>query len=161
MEEMDGASVPTTMSRANRSGHKDGGKRWRRLSRMDLLAHEGIELQRLHRPRQYGVCDGQDHRASPRQDGAANRRTSSKVPEGYQMTVMPAGGLLEMMTGKSCEENTQKWTRHAMPSKKSNEQIKEQLKEVNDKSKSDEERMKAFARDAGRTEEEIEKNYSL
>ena len=31
-----------------------------------------------------------------------------------------------------------------MPSKKSNEQIKEQLKEVNDKSKSDEERMKAL-----------------
>ena len=67
-----------------------------------------------------------------------------QVPEGYQMTVMPAGGLLEMMTGKSCEENTQKVDETRDAIQKSNEQIKEQLKEVNDKSKSDEERMKAL-----------------
>lgn len=67
-----------------------------------------------------------------------------QVPEGYQMTVMPAGGLLEMMTGKSCEENTQKVDETRDAIQKSHEQIKEQLKEVNDKSKSDEERMKAL-----------------
>ena len=60
------------------------------------------------------------------------------------MTVMPAGGLLEMMTWKSCEENTQKVDETRDAIQKSNEQIKEQLKEVNDKSKSDEERMKAL-----------------
>lgn len=67
-----------------------------------------------------------------------------QVPEGYQTTVMPAGGLLEMMTGKSREENTQKVDETRDAIQKSNEQIKEQLKEVNDKSKSDEERMKAL-----------------
>lgn len=56
------------------------------------------------------------------------------------MTVMPAGGLLEMMTGKSCEENTQKVDETRDAIQKSMKQIKEQLKEVNDKSKSDEER---------------------
>ena len=61
-----------------------------------------------------------------------------QVPEGYQMTVMPAGGLLEMMTGKSCEENTQKVDETRDAIQKSNEQIKEH------KSKSDEERMKAL-----------------
>ncbi len=49
-----------------------------------------------------------------------------------------------MMTGKSCEENTQKVDETRDAIQKSNEQIKEQLKEVNDKSKSDEERMKAL-----------------
>ena len=143
MEEIDGKECAHYYVKSE-SIYKDGGKD-ARLSRMDLLAHEGIELQRLHRPRQYGVCDGQDHRASPRQDGAA---TGAPLPSArrYQMTVMPAGGLLEMMTGKSCEENTQKVDETRDAIQKSNEQIKEQLKEVNDKSKSDEERMKPCSR---------------
>lgn len=67
-----------------------------------------------------------------------------QVPEGYQMTVMPAGGLLEMMTGKSREENTQKVDETRDAIQKSSDQMKEQLKGINDKSKSDEERMKAL-----------------
>lgn len=67
-----------------------------------------------------------------------------RVPEGYQMTVVPAGGLLEMMTGKSREENTQKVDETRDAIQKSNDQMKEQLKGINDKSKSDEERMKAL-----------------
>ena len=84
-----------------------------------------------------------------------------QVPEGYQMTVMPAGGLLEMMTGKSCEENTQKVDETRDAIQKSNEQIKEQLKEVNDKSKERRGTDEGLARDAGRTEEEIEKLFTL
>ena len=67
-----------------------------------------------------------------------------RVPEGYQMTVVPAGGLLEMMTGKSREENTQKVDETRDAIQKSSDQMKEQLKGINDKSKSDEERMKAL-----------------
>lgn len=85
----------------------------------------------------------QDHRASPRQDGAA---TGAPLPSARRVSndCDAAGGLLEMMTGKSCEENTQKVDETRDAIQKSNEQIKEQLKEVNDKSKSDEERMKAL-----------------
>ena len=67
-----------------------------------------------------------------------------QVPEGYEMTVVPAGGLLEMMTGKSREENTQKVDETRDAIQKSSDQMKEQLKGINDKSKSDEERMKAL-----------------
>ena len=60
------------------------------------------------------------------------------------MTVMPAGGLLEMMTGEIVRGEHPKVDETRDAIQKSNEQIKEQLKEVNDKSKSDEERMKAL-----------------
>ena len=49
-----------------------------------------------------------------------------------------------MMTGKSCRGEHPKVDETRDAIQKSNEQIKEQLKEVNDKSKSDEERMKAL-----------------
>lgn len=67
-----------------------------------------------------------------------------QVPEGYKMTVVPAGGLLEMLTGKSREENTKKVAETRETIQESSKQMMEQLKDVNDKSKSDEERMKTI-----------------
>lgn len=64
-----------------------------------------------------------------------------EVPEGYKMTVMPAGGLLEMVTGKSRKENTQ-YVDKAMKGAKG--MIDDFDKNVKDTTKSKEDRLKSF-----------------
>lgn len=64
-----------------------------------------------------------------------------EVPEGYTMTAMPAGGLLEMITGKSQEENTQDIDDKAQQVKESMEAIKDKM---NNSGNSQEDKMKAL-----------------
>lgn len=64
-----------------------------------------------------------------------------EVPEGYKMTVMPAGGLLEMITGRSRKENTQH-VDNAM--KGARGMIDEFDKNVKDTTKSKEDRLKSL-----------------
>lgn len=64
-----------------------------------------------------------------------------KVPEGYKTTVVPAGGLLEMFTGKSREENTQNIENKAQQIKESMEAIKDKM---NNSGNSQEDKMKAL-----------------
>ena len=64
-----------------------------------------------------------------------------KVPEGYTTNVVPAGGLIEMITGKSREENTKNIDNKA-------DALKEMFNSINKKAnapnKSDEDKMKAL-----------------
>ena len=64
-----------------------------------------------------------------------------EIPEGYTMTTVPAGGLLEMITGKSRQENTEKIDSTANKMKDAFNSINEK---VNDPNASKEDKMKMF-----------------
>ena len=64
-----------------------------------------------------------------------------KVPEGYATTVVPVGGLIEMITGKSREENTKNIDNKADVMKEMFNSIN---KKANDPNKSEEDKMKAL-----------------
>ncbi len=66
-----------------------------------------------------------------------------QVPEGYKTTVMPVGGLLEMITGKPREENVKNVDATAKEAGDAMKSVSDKMKDLNDPNKSQEEKMKS------------------